>query len=170
MLVQLLTAGNESTSSLIGSAMLLLARDEGLQQQLRDNPALIEAFLEETLRLESPFKGHFRLTRRDTEIGGLPLPAGSRVMLLWSAANRDEDVFEDAPSVNLQREALKKHMAFGYGIHHCIGAPLARAEARIAIETLLQKTRSVRVAPGNDFAYIPSLLVRSLRQLYIECS
>jgi len=169
MLVQLLTAGNESTSSLIGSAMLLLLREEGLQQRLREHPDHIEVFLEEVLRLESPFKGHFRLTRKDTEVGGQPLPAGSRVMLLWSAANRDEAAFDNAGNVDLEREALKKHMAFGYGIHHCIGAPLARAEARIAIETVLARTQSLRLAPGNDFTYIPSLLIRSLRRLRVEC-
>jgi cytochrome P450 len=170
MLLQLLTAGNESTSSLIGSAMLLLLRDAGLQQQLRDNPASIEAFIEETLRLESPFKGHFRLTRKDTDVGGIPLPAGSRVMLLWGSANRDETAFANADCVDLTREPLKKHLAFGYGIHHCIGAPLARAEARAIIETLLARTRFVRLGQGNDFRYIPSLLVRSLRQLFVECA
>lgn len=170
MLLQLLTAGNESTSSLIGSAMLLLVRDTGLQQQLRDDPTLIEAFIEEVLRLESPFKGHFRQTRKDTEVGGIPLPVGSSVMLLWGAANRDEEEFEAAPRVDLTREPLKKHMAFGYGIHQCIGAPLARAEARIAIETMLARTSDIRLAPGNDFRYIPSLLVRGLQALKIECT
>jgi cytochrome P450 family 144 len=170
MLIQLLTAGNESTSSLIGSAVLLLMREEGLQQQLRDNPELIDAFIEETLRLESPFKGHFRLTRKDTEVGGLHLPAGSHVMLLWGSANRDEAAFDNAEQIDLNRDVLKKHMAFGYGIHHCIGAPLARAESRIAIETLLEKTQTVRLGQGNDFTYIPSMLIRSLRQLNIECA
>jgi cytochrome P450 family 144 len=170
MLIQLLTAGNESTSSLIGSAMLLLMKEEGLQQQLRDKPELIDAFIEETLRLESPFKGHFRLTRKDTEVGGQFLPAGSNVMLLWGSANRDEAAFDNAERIDLDRETLKKHMAFGYGIHHCIGAPLARAESRIAIETLLGKTHSVRLAQGNDFRYIPSMLIRSLRQLHIDCA
>ncbi len=169
MLLQLLTAGNESTSSLIGSAMLLLLRDDTLQRRLRDDPALVEAFIEETLRLESPFKGHFRITRRDTEVGGLPLPAGSRVMLLWGCANRDEDAFDAAARVDLSRQHPRRHMAFGYGIHQCIGAPLARAEARIAIETILEQSAWLRLAPGNDFSYIPSLLVRGLRELRIAC-
>jgi len=169
MLLQLLTAGNESTSSLIGSAMLLLLRDDRLQRRLRAHPELIEAFIEETLRLESPFKGHFRITRRDTEVGGVPLPAGSRVMLLWGCANRDEESFEDAANVDLSRQPLRKHMAFGYGIHQCIGAPLARAEARIAIETILARTGWLRLAPGNDFAYVPSLLIRGLRALRVDC-
>jgi cytochrome P450 len=169
MLLQLLTAGNESTSSLVGSAMLLMLRDDALQNRLREEPGLVEAFIEETLRLESPFKGHFRITRKDTEVGGVPLPAGSRVMLLWGSANRDEGAFENAPRVDLSRQPLRKHMAFGYGIHQCIGAPLARAEARIAIETILARTDWLRLAPGNDFAYIPSLLVRGLRELNVDC-
>jgi len=169
MLLQLLTAGNESTSSLIGSAMLLLLRDDALQRQLRENPTLIEAFIEETLRLESPFKGHFRITRKDTDVGGVPLPAGSRVMLLWGAANRDEDTFDAPERVDLARQPLRRHVAFGYGIHQCIGAPLARAEARIAIETILDRTTRLRLAPGNDFGYIPSLLIRGLRELHVDC-
>lgn len=169
MLLQLLTAGNESTASLIGSAMLLLLRDDALQRRLRDDPLLIEAFIEETLRLESPFKGHFRITRKDTQVGGVPLAAGSRVMLLWGSANRDETAFDDPPRVDLSRQPLRTHMAFGYGIHQCIGAPLARAEARIAIETVLARTDWLRLAPGNDFAYIPSLLVRGLRELRVAC-
>jgi len=168
MLLQLLTAGNESTSSLIGSAMLLLLRDDALQRELREKPELIEAFIEESLRLESPFKGHFRITRKDTEVGGVPLPAGSRVMLLWGSANRDEDTFVAAARVDLARQPLRKHMAFGYGIHQCIGAPLARAEARIAIETVLAGTDWLRLAPGNDFRYIPSLLIRGLCALQVE--
>lgn len=170
MLAQLLTAGNESTSSLISSAVLLLLRDEGLQQKLRQQPALVEAFIEETLRLETPFKGHFRLTRKDTEIGGRLLPAGSRVMLLWGSANRDEAEFNDADTVDLEREQLRRHMAFGYGIHQCIGAPLARAESTLAIETLLARTSHVRLAPGNEFRYVPSLLVRALESLRVECA
>lgn len=168
ILVQLLTAGNETTTSLIGSAMLLLLRTPGLQNELRRHPELIEPFIEEALRIESPFHGHFRLVKKDTSIGGIPLPAGSRVMLLWSSANRDEHQFADAGAVDLKRRKPRGHLAFGYGIHHCIGAALARAEARIALETILRRTNRIALSPDNDFRHVKSLFVRSLKSLNIE--
>lgn len=167
-LVQLLTAGNETTTSLIGSAVWLLLREPGLQQTLRANPQKIEPFIEEVLRLESPFHGHFRITRRDTEVAGHPLPAGSRVMLLWSAANRDGEHYAEPDTINLDRPAPKQHVAFGYGIHFCIGAALARMEARVALETLLKQTSELRLATDNDFAHVPSLFIRSLKRLELD--
>lgn len=167
ILMQLITAGNETTTSLIGSAMHLLLTTPGLQQRLRAHPEEIEPFIEEALRLESPFHGHFRLVREDTTIGGRPLPAGSRVMLLWSSANRDEDQFERAGQINTKRSRIRSHLAFGYGIHHCIGAALARAEARIALETILRRTEQLSLSADNDFRHVKSLFVRSLERLNI---
>lgn len=168
MLVQLLSAGNETTTSLIGSAMWLLLQDDALQQSLRDDPAKIDPFIEETLRLESPFHGHFRVATRDTVLGGTALKKGDRLMLLWSSSGRDEQQFAEAESVKLDRPKPKSHLAFGYGIHHCIGASLARAEARIAFETLLQRSDWLSFAEGNDFKHVPSLFIRSLQRLLIN--
>jgi cytochrome P450 len=168
ILVQLLTAGNETTTSLIGSALMLLLRDDGIQTQLRRHPDKIEPFIEEALRVEAPFHGHFRVVRKDTEIAGMPLPKGSRVMLLWSSANRDERQFSRADAVDLERAKPKSHLSFGHGIHHCIGASLARLEATVAIETILSKTRALRLADDNDYRHVPSLFVRSLKRLHIE--
>lgn len=147
ILIQRLTAGNETTTSLIGSALLLMLQTPGLQQMLRDDPEKIEPFVEEALRLESPFYGHFRLVKKDTEIDGKPLPKGSRVMLAWAAANRDADEFAQADAVDLAREKPRAHVAFGYGIHHCIGAALARAEACIALRMILRRTMHIELAP-----------------------
>lgn len=168
ILIQLLTAGNETTTSLIGSALMLLGRDPRLEARLRDDPTRIEPFLEEVLRLEAPFHGHFRVVRKDTQVAGSHLPRGSRVMLLWSSANRDENRFQNPEAVDLDRTNPKAHLSFGHGIHHCIGASLARLEASVAIETILAKTRSLHLAESNDYRHVPSLFVRSLRRLDIE--
>jgi cytochrome P450 len=170
MLVQLLSAGNETTASLIGSAMWLLLRDSDLQAELRQFPEKIDSFIEEVLRIESPFHGHFRLVTRDTSLAGTALKKGDRLMLLWSSTGRDEAQFENASTVRLDRVKPKSHLAFGYGIHHCIGAALARAEARIAFQTILQRTAELSLSVDNDFSHIPSLFIRSLRKLNIEIS
>ena len=170
MLVQLLSAGNETTASLIGSAMWLLLQDSALQTQLRQNPDKIDNFIEEVLRLESPFHGHFRLVTRDTTLAGTALKKGDRLMLLWSSTGRDKDQFDDASAVRLDREKPKSHLAFGYGIHHCIGAALARAEARIAFEAIVERTAGLALSNDNDFSHIPSLFIRSLQKLSIEIS
>jgi cytochrome P450 len=168
MLVQLLSAGNETTTSLIGSALMLLIQTPDLQQQLRQHPEKIDKFIEEALRLESPFHGHFRVTTKATTLGGVHLKAGSRLMLLWSAANRDSQKFENPEEINLERAKPKSHLAFGYGIHHCIGAVLARMEAKIAIETILNRSSSLSLSNENNFKHVPSLFIRSLKKLIIN--
>ncbi|MFP8880788.1 MAG: cytochrome P450 [Myxococcota bacterium] len=168
ILVQLLTAGNETTTSLIGSALMLMLRQPDLEARLRADTSLIEPFIEEAIRLESPFYGHFRVVRRDTEVAGVPLAEGTRLMLSWASANRDENEFERPEEVDLKRHNLRAHLSFGIGYHHCIGAALARLETRLALETLLARTRSLGLARANDFSHVPSLFVRSLNALHIE--
>ena len=168
ILLQLLTAGNETTTSLIGSAMMLLLREPGLEARLRHKPELVSPFIEEVLRLESPFHGHFRQVRRDTEVAGQALPAGSRVMLLWAGANRDERHFANADSIDLERPRPKQHLAFGYGIHHCIGAALARMEAEVAIRSVLAASCELRLCSHNRYRHTPSLFIRSLSELWID--
>jgi cytochrome P450 len=167
ILLQLLTAGNESTTSLIGSALLLLLANPHVEERVRADRALLEPFIEEALRLESPFQGHFRLVRRDTEVAGEPLPEGSRVMLLWGAANRDGDEFPNPDTIDLARPNPKAHLGFGFGIHHCIGAALARLETRVVLETLFSRTSALRRGDGK-IAHVPSLLVRCLAALPVE--
>jgi cytochrome P450 len=167
ILLQILTAGNETTTSAIGSALLLLLENPDVERRIRADGALLEPFIEEVLRLESPLHGHFRLVRRDTEVAGEPLPAGSRVMLLWGAANRDEREFPNPGAIDLARPNAKAHLAFGIGIHHCIGAALARLETRVVLETLLARTSALRLA-DRKIVHVPSLLVRSLASLPVE--
>jgi cytochrome P450 len=167
ILLQLLTAGNETTTSAIGSALLLLLQNPDVEARIRADGALLEPFIEEAMRLESPLHGHFRLVRRDTEVAGLPLAQGSRVMLLWGAANRDGDEFPNPDAIDLARRNAKAHLAFGLGIHHCIGAALARLETRVVLETLLARTSALRRADPK-IAHVPSLLVRGLASLRVE--
>ncbi len=165
ILVVLVGAAGESTSSLVGSALRLLAADAQLQAQLRGNPALIEPFVEEVVRLESPFKGHYRVVLNDTELGGVPLRANARLFLLWAAANRDPSVFSRAEAIDLQRADGGDHLGFGHGIHFCIGARLARLEARVIIEELLGATAACRLDPADPPAHVSSIFVRRLARL-----
>jgi cytochrome P450 len=167
MVLQLVAAGTESTTSLLGSAVRILAADADLQSRLRGDPALIDDLIEETLRLESPFRGHFRIATRDTVLAGTPIPAGGRLMLLWGAANRDPEQFDEPALLDLSRPAIKGHLGFGRGIHFCLGAHLARLEAQRAIECLLGRTDEIRLAADNEDRYHPSLLIRRLETVLV---
>ncbi len=164
MLVQLVGAGGESTAGLIGNAVRLLAEQEHLQTAVRTDNRLIPAALEETLRLESPFRAHHRHVTTDTSLAGVALPEGSHLMLLWGAANRDPAAFDEPDAVRLDRPNPRGHLAFGRGLHFCVGAALARLEARIAIQTLLSATRWFRVVEAE---WLPSILVRRHRRLLL---
>jgi cytochrome P450 len=165
ILVVLAGAGGESTSSLTGSAVRLLAEDAALQIQLRASPALIPAFVEEVVRTESPFRGHYRVVKRDTRLGGVELPKGSRVILLWAAANRDPEVFEDPDVIDVHRPNPRAHLGFGKGIHFCVGARLARLEGRVILEELLERTRSFELDPERPPRYVQSIFVRRHAEL-----
>ena len=165
ILVVLASAGGESTSSLTGSAARILAEQPELQSELRANPQLIPKFVEETVRLESSFRGHYRAVKRDTKLGEVELPQGSRVLLLWAAANRDPEIFENPDSIDIHRPNLNEHIAFGRGIHFCVGARLARLEVRVIIEELLARTRSFSLNPQHPPRYVSSILVRRHNEL-----
>jgi cytochrome P450 len=159
-LVVLVGAGGESTAGLIGNAARILAEQPALQAQLRADLALVPRFLEEVLRLESPFRGHYRTVRRDTELAGTTLLAGEHLLLLWAAANRDPTEFAGPDDVDLGRRISTAHISFGRGIHFCIGAPLARLEARAAIGALLRATSSFALDPDDPPTRVPSIFVR----------
>ncbi|MGO9158409.1 cytochrome P450 [Mycobacterium sp.] len=165
MMITLFSAGGESTASLIGSAAALLATHPRVQQQIRLQPEQLSAFLEEVLRYEPPFRGHYRHVVNDTELCGVELPAGSRLLLLWGAANRDPSHFEDPGQFRLDRPAGKSHIAFGKGTHFCVGAALARLEAKIVLGQLLERTSNIEAAETGR--WLPSLLVRRLERLQL---
>ncbi|RAV13945.1 cytochrome P450 [Mycolicibacterium sp. GF69] len=168
MMITLFSAGGESTASLIGSAAWLLATRPEVQKQVRDDPRLLGAFLEETLRYEPPFRGHYRHVVTDTELAGVKLQAGSRLLLLWGAANRDPSHFDDPDQFRLDRASGKGHISFGKGIHFCVGAALARLEATIVVGTLLERTSRVEAAAVGR--WLSSLLVRRLDRLDLVLS
>lgn len=164
----LLSAGGESTTSLLGNAARILAEQPDLQQHIRENPDQIPIFVEEALRLEPPFRYHMRFVRKDTTLGGEEIPAGSTVLLLWGAANRDPAEFERPDEIDLERHVPRRHLAFGRGIHHCVGAPLARVEGRIVLTMLLERTSSFTVQPEHAPRWVNSLMVRRHEELPVR--
>ncbi len=168
MMITLFSAGGESTASLIGSAAWILATHPDVQRRLRDRPDLLGAFLEEVLRFEPPFRGHYRHVLHDTTLAGVDLTAGSRLLLLWGAANRDPSHFDAPEQFRLDRVADKRHIAFGKGAHFCVGAALARSEATAVLRHLLECTSQIRAV--GDARWLPSLLVRRLEHLELEYS
>jgi cytochrome P450 len=166
--VVLTGAGGESTASLVGSAVRMLAADPELQARLRREPGRLASFIEEAVRLESPFRGHYRVVHRATQLGGVALEPGDRLLLLWASANRDETRFERPDELDLARRHPRDHLGFGRGIHFCVGAALARLEARVILEELLARTRSVRLDEARPHVHVPSLFVRRLAQLHLR--
>jgi cytochrome P450 len=169
ILNQFLVAGHETTTSTFGWGMLLLCREPALQQKLRGDTKRIRTFVEEALRLESPVQGLPRLVTKDTTLGDTPLKAGSLIMLRYGAANRDERQFERPDEVDLDREKAGMQLAFGSGVHHCIGAPLARQELNLGFPALLDALENIRLAPGYPEPEAePSFILRNLPELHIS--
>jgi len=168
IVIVLVGAAGESTSSLVGSAIRILAQDTALQQRLREQPTLIDRYIEEVVRLESPFKGHYRALLRETQLGGITLPATARVFLLWAAANRDPAIFSAPDQLDIERVKPHDHLGFGHGIHFCIGARLARMETRIILEELLQRSRNFQLDSAWSLRHVPSIFVRRLGELHLQ--
>lgn len=171
----LFAAGQETTVRLLSSAVKFIAEEPKLQRLLRKERDRIPNFIEETLRIESPVKGDFRLARVPTTVGGVDLEAGTTVMLVNAAANRDPRQFDDPDALQVDRRNARTHLSFGRGIHTCPGAPLARAEARISLERLLDRTADIRISeelhgPAGErrYEYVPTFILRGLTKLNIE--
>lgn len=165
IMLTLFSAAGESTASLLGSAAWILADRPGIQQQLRENPQLLSSFIEETLRFESPFRGHYRHVWRDTTLGGVEVPAGAHLLLMWGAANRDPTHFVDPNEFRLDRASAKGHVSFGKGVHFCVGAALARLEAHIVLRMLLERTSWIDATDVGE--WLPSVLVRRRERLQL---
>ena len=171
----LFAAGQETTVRLISAALRLIGERPDLQKLLREDRDRILNFVEETLRIDSPVKGDFRLARLRTRIGGVEIPAGTTVMVLNGAANRDPRRFESPSEFRIDRPNAREHLAFGQGVHTCPGAPLARAETRIALERLLDRMADIRIAEGSHgpagarrYEYVPTYILRGLTKLHLE--
>jgi cytochrome P450 family 144 len=167
----LISAGGESTTSLLGTGVRILAERPDLQDLLRAQPDLIPTFVEEACRVDPPFRGHYRRVVADTTLGGVNLPAESRLILLWPAANRDPEVYTQPAEIDIHRSNPRRHVGFGWGIHLCIGAPLARLEAKVTFERLLARTSSFALeVPPDALHHHKSLMIRRLVELPLTIS
>jgi cytochrome P450 len=164
----LIFAGHETTANAIGSLLLQLLRDHDQLGAIRRDPDRIPPAFEEILRYDSPALGFVRRATREVEIAGTRIPSGSKLFLLYGSGNHDKQRWPDGERFNLMREDTRTHLAFGHGIHFCVGAPLARLEARIGIERLLTRFPGLRLAdPCAPSPRRTNLVVRGLRQLQV---
>lgn len=167
--VTMIGAGYETTANAITNTVHALLSTEGMWQQLVDGRLDPAAVGEEGLRLQPSVTGTFRLVEKDAEIGGVNIPAGSLVMLLWGSANRDEQQYGEPNQFDPQRVRKSPDVTFGSGIHYCIGAPLARMELSMALQMLAQRYPNLRLAPGWEPRYRSMLQFRGLESLRV-CS
>ena len=161
----LLVAGNETTTNLLGNGMLAFAAHPDQLRKVAENPELIPQAIEEILRWDGPVQGLFRMTTEDVEFSGTTVPAGRVVMLLMAAANRDERQFPDAERFDITRRS--SHLAFGFGVHFCLGASLARLEARVTLEALFERCGDLEIS-SDGVEWLDSLIVRGPRALPVR--
>jgi cytochrome P450 len=170
-------AGQETTARLLATAMLFLAEDLELQERLRQDRSRIPDFLEETLRIDGPIKTIHRLCVQTTTVGGVEIKAGTHVMLIPAAANRDPRHFANPDKFDMDRSNVREQIGFGRGVHSCVGGPLARAEARISLERILDRMGDVRLSEEHHglsdrphFNWAPTYILRGLIDLHLEFS
>lgn len=168
ILMQMLVAGNETTTSLIGSAMWRIVRDENALARLVADQSLVSAAIEEALRIEAPVQGLFRRTEVEQQLGDFTFPPGAKVLVMYGAANRDGCVYAEPDEFSLERKKEAGHLAFGYGTHFCVGAALARKEAVIALERLLARLPNLRLTPGKEVTHQMHPLLRGLTALHLD--
>ena len=168
MLQQFLVAGNETTGKLISATLRFLLTEPGQLASVRAEPDRTAETVDEVLRLHTPVLGLYRQANQDTEIGGCPVPAGSHLWVLYPSGNRDERQFEDPGEFRLGRANGRKHLAFGHGPHYCVGAHLARAEAVLAVNTILARLPGLRLAGGEEPVYARSHVLHGLAELPVR--
>ncbi|HEY0739442.1 MAG TPA: cytochrome P450 [Herpetosiphonaceae bacterium] len=167
LLISVIFAGHETTTNLIGNMLLHIFQPPGLWQRIQAEPDRVPDVIEETLRIDTPVRSMFRVTTEAVTLGGATIPAGAQVLLLFGAANRDDEMFAEPERFDIDRPNKEQHLGFGRGIHFCVGAALARLEARIAITALAERIPSARLAPGYRPTYLPSLLHRGPQQVLL---
>jgi len=166
---QLMVAGNETTTKFLNETVRLLIENPTWWDAMRDDPeGTWNGLVEEGLRVSSPNQGLFRVVTNDIEFHGHELAKGTRIWIMFGAANRDERTFPDAEAFDPSRENLKEHIAFGKGHHFCIGAPLSRLEGKVAFEELTKRIKLPAFSEGNTFEYEPSFILRGLAQLDLD--
>ena len=169
MLQQLLVAGNETTAHSLTAGLFYLIQNPDQMDALREDPSLIENFVEETLRYLSPTNNMWRIATDDAEIGGEPIYKGDLLVIRFGSGNRDECKFSNPDQFDIHRANAKEHLAFGAGIHTCLGAQLARKEMQTAFAILLRRLKNIRLDPAQgELQYLPSILLRGVLGLQIE--
>ena len=165
---QLLVAGNETTTKLLTETMRLLAENPDEWTRLKQDPTRASQIVEEALRLSTPTQGMFRISTKDHELGGVHIPEGARLVIVFASANRDESLYPDPDGFDPDRENLRDHLAFGKGIHFCLGAALSRLEGKVALEELSRRLESFSLSETNEYQYFPSFLLRGLTRLDVD--
>jgi cytochrome P450 len=167
----LLFAGNLTTTHMLASMMNLMLGSPADHARLVNDPSMVKDFVEETLRLESPVQWLQRYVNEAVTIGGIQIPQGASVAVMWASGNRDPDRWgDDADALDLDRKGVAKHhLAFGRGNHRCLGAPLARLEGRLAFQRVLERMKNIRLAPGHETPrHLENILFRAPKEVFIE--
>ena len=169
MMADTFVGGSETSTNAIAYGVKLLIENPAVWAQLKSNPEkYLRTFIEEVLRLEGPVQGLFRTASKDLELHGVHIPAGSMINVRYGAANRDAGEFSCPESIDLERDKPGRHLAFGSGIHHCLGAPLARRELYWSFRALVDRVEDMWFQPGmNDFTVMPNFALRALKELHI---
>jgi cytochrome P450 len=165
----LIIAGNETTATAIGNLLFVLATQPALARTLRDSvddDRFLSRFVEELLRVEPPVRGLAKMTTREVELGGRLLPDRAHLLVLYASGNDDETVFECPRRFDLNRSNLGKHVAFGVGVHRCIGASLSRMEIKMAAREITRRIDNIKLAvPVEEIQYLPTVATRTIRHL-----
>lgn len=170
MMADLFVGGSETTTNAISAGIVLAVRNPEKWDQVKSDPATyLEPFIEEVLRLETPVQGLLRETSEDIEMHGVTIPEGAAVCLRYAAGNRDDRRYGETPEeMDLERKQPRTHLSFGTGIHHCLGAPLARRELHFSFKAIVERIERFWFIEGaNEFAYAPNYFLRSLKALHI---
>ncbi len=170
MMADTFVGGSETTTNALSAGIKLLIEKPDIWIKLKSDPnKYLKVFIEEVLRLESPVQSLMRQTVNNVELSGVNIPKGSVINVRYAAANRDEEFFENPEEIDLERKKPGSHLAFGSGIHHCLGAPLARRELYWGFKAALDSFDEIKFSEGkNTFRYHPHYLLRSLKELHIE--
>ncbi|HTR74875.1 MAG TPA: cytochrome P450 [Solirubrobacterales bacterium] len=165
---QILLAGNETTTNLIGNGLVILIRNPEIMAEVRGQFSLIPGFVEEVLRFDGPIHCTFRRTMDDVEVDGEVIPGDSMVVPVWGSANKDPEVFDQPEKFDIHRRNARRHLTFGVGPHFCVGAEMARLEAKVGFETLLTRLDNIRLKDDAGLAHYPSFSARGFQRIDIE--